>query len=211
MTESMTAISEPITEPMTAITEPMTAITEPMTTMTKYITDIGMKWPIFEYIPIESYDKVVPKTEPIPFHITVKSMTGKYTTVYIHNKMTIQEVKIEIDKVDKIPLHHQRLVFNGKELQDDSLVESYHLQSNDIIHIILRLRGGMFHETSSRMDHVHLGDSKATLLEIEDLEKKIYLKRSLFYTLRLSKEVSSNWVSEPPILLLKPTDCLPLL
>jgi len=174
---------------------------------------IGMKWPIYEFKPIQPCKNTkINAIKPIPlqtlFHVTIKSMTGKYTTVYIHDKMTIKEVKDELEKIDKIPPHHQRLVFNGKELHDDCLVESYHLQKSDIIHIILRLRGGMFHETSSRIDHETL--EQATLLEIEKLERNIHFKRELFEVLRLSKQVSSNLKTELQLLVLKPQDCLPL-
>ena len=92
----------------------------------------------------------------VTFPVLVKSMTGKHTTITIHEQMTIEEMKVEIEKIDGIPIHQQRLVFNGKELQDTKIVESYNLKSNDMIHIVLRLRGGMFHETSSKKDHVYL-------------------------------------------------------
>jgi hypothetical protein len=41
-------------------------------------------------------------------------------------------------------------VFNGKRLEDDNTLHAYGIQPNSRIHLILRLRGGMFHETSSR-------------------------------------------------------------
>ena len=105
-------------------------------------------------------------TKPIAyFPIMIKSMTGKYTTISIHDKMTIEEIKMELEKIDKIPIHQQRLVYNGKELQDTQCVESYNLKINDMIHIVLRLRGGMFHETSSRKDHTSLKNDTCILVD----------------------------------------------
>jgi len=102
------------------------------------------------------------------FPIIIKTMTGKYIPVYIHNKMTIHEVKLEIDKIENIQPEQQRLIINGKELQDNHLVHSYHLCENDIIHIVLRLRGGMFHQTSARCDF----DSLSNITHLEELIEK---------------------------------------
>ena len=102
----------------------------------------------------------IPALSVVTFPVIVKSMTGKHTTITIHEQMTIEEIKVEIEKIDGIPIHQQRLVFNGKELQDTKIVESYNLKPNDMIHIVLRLRGGMFHETSSKKDHVYLNQNE---------------------------------------------------
>jgi hypothetical protein len=162
------------------------------------------------------YTTPSPIVAPIPikrFPVLVKSMTGKNTTVDIHNQMTIEVFKLEIEKLDGIPPHQQRLVFNGKEMQDTRTVESYNLNINDMIHIVLRLRGGMFHETSSKKDHVYLGQIQSDAEEIERLETMIRLKKygllhALTHALSISNKESGS-LDSAQLLWLKPTDYLP--
>lgn len=183
---------------------------------TMEFTDLPISQSIFT--PIKSYTP--PIVEPIKFPVLVKSMTGKNTTVDIDNQMTIEEFKLVIEKLDGIPPHQQRLIFNGKEMQDTRTVESYNLKINDMIHIVLRLRGGMFHETSSKKDHEYLGQSQSSIdrssidREIERLETMIRLKKhgllhSLTYALSTSNKESGS-LDSVQLLWLKPTDCLPL-
>ena len=43
-----------------------------------------------------------------------------------------------------------RLIYNGKQLEDNLVLENTDLKDHSTIHIILRLSGGMFHEFSGR-------------------------------------------------------------
>jgi hypothetical protein len=183
---------------------------------TMEFTNIPITQSIFTPIkPSYTTPSAIVATIPIkPFPVLVKSMTGKNTTVDIHNQMTIEELKLEIENLDGIPPHQQRLVFNGKEMQDTNKVESYHLKSNDMIHIVLRLRGGMFHETSSKKDHVYLGQSQSDAEEIERLETMIRLKKygllhALTHALSITSNKESGSLDSVQLLWLKPTDYLP--
>jgi ubiquitin-large subunit ribosomal protein L40e len=51
-----------------------------------------------------------------------------------------------------IPLDQQRLVFAGKTLDDDNPLLYYKIKKESQLHIILRLRGGMMHQSSTRLD-----------------------------------------------------------
>jgi len=48
--------------------------------------------------------------------------------------------------------HQQRIVYSGKQLSDDNHLKDYSISADAMLHLIIRLRGGMFHETSSRQD-----------------------------------------------------------
>lgn len=114
------------------------------------------------------------------FPIQVRSLTGKHTEIKAHHKMTVAELKNKIQEADQIPLDQQRLVYNGKQLEDERTLDYYNIIKDTIIHIILRIRGGMFHETSARKDFqlIQCGCFET----IEELEEKI----------RILKELNSN-------------------
>ncbi|KAL4440385.1 hypothetical protein ABPG75_003386 [Micractinium tetrahymenae] len=48
------------------------------------------------------------------------------------------------------PAHNLRLVFSGKQLEDDRFLRKCNIQDQTTLHLLLRLRGGMLHETSGR-------------------------------------------------------------
>ena len=105
------------------------------------------------------YKQQKPKLPDInndPFTITLVTLTGCQLPLTIHPLDTILDIKKEIYKKDGIPLDQQRIVFKGVRLQDDKMVYEYGIEENARIHLILRLRGGMFHVTSSRADYKEL-------------------------------------------------------
>lgn len=83
--------------------------------------------------------------------IYIKSLTGKMTTIECPSaNMTIEEMKLAIQRKEGIPPDQQRLVFNGKQLEDSKTLADYEIESESMFHLVLRLRGGMYFEVSSR-------------------------------------------------------------
>ena len=107
------------------------------------------------------------------YSIQIRSLTGKHTKVIVHHKMRVSELKELIEKQDQTPFDQQRLVYNGKQLEDERTLDYYNITQDTIVHIILRIRGGMFHETSARKDFELV--QCVTLESIEELEEKIQL------------------------------------
>nr|CAG8536992.1 1239_t:CDS:2 [Entrophospora candida] len=64
--------------------------------------------------------------------IKVKTLTGK-------------EIEIDIEREDKegIPPPQQRLIYGGKQLNDDKTVDDANIKPGEVLHLVLSLRGGV--------------------------------------------------------------------
>ena len=111
---------------------------------------------------------IIPKT----FYVQVKTLTGSYHSIPVSSTTTINTLKDRISAIGEYMPHQVRVICNGKELHDNSLCD-YSITKDSCIHLVLRLRGGMYHETSARQDNEWLTKREAILKEIEELEKTL--------------------------------------
>jgi hypothetical protein len=101
---------------------------------------------------------VVNPPEKITFYVS--TLTGKRVTFRdVSLLTTIADVKALIQDREGIPPDQQRLVHGGRQLEDELTLLSYGIQNDAVIHLILRLRGGMYHEVSSRFGFDKLKDA----------------------------------------------------
>ena len=80
----------------------------------------------------------------------VKTLTGKTITVQCCSSFTIEELQYLIYDKENIPIGEQRLLFSGMQLENNRTLADYNIQKESTISLILRLRGGMYHETSGK-------------------------------------------------------------
>ncbi len=75
--------------------------------------------------------------------------------------MEVMELKQFIHTKKGILTCNQRLIFSGRQLEEGSTLGEYNLQNEDIIHLKMAPRGGMYHFTSGRQDFLYLNYESA--------------------------------------------------
>ena len=104
--------------------------------------------------------------------IFVKTLQGKNITLDIDDSTTIGNIKEKIRDKEGIPVDQQRIVYNGKQLEDDQTVGNYNIGNESTLHLVLRLRGGMPRQPQSYQSQQSGAQSQPT--SSKDLYRAIW-------------------------------------
>ena len=74
--------------------------------------------------------------------IKVRTLTGKEIEIDIDLTDTMQRVKERVEEKEGIPPVQQRLIFAGKQMNDDKTAKDYNIEGGSVLHLVLALRGG---------------------------------------------------------------------
>ena len=78
--------------------------------------------------------------------IFLKTLNGKTIILDVEKNDSIYNVKQKIQKIKRVNIHpyQQRLIFNGKQLEDSRTLSDFNVQKESTLDLLLRLRGGVY-------------------------------------------------------------------
>jgi uncharacterized ubiquitin-like protein YukD len=102
----------------------------------------------YEYFVKKKHDEI--NNKGWEMKIYYMQVCDKAKPLHVSNKHTIKDLNFMIHEKEGILPHDQRLIYKGKQLDIDKTLADYNIQEGDILNLFLRLRGGMYSETSGK-------------------------------------------------------------
>jgi ubiquitin C len=69
----------------------------------------------------------------------VKTLTGKTVSVEVEEGDRIEDVKAKIHEKEGIPPEQQRLIFNGKQLDNHKTIGDYDIEDGPSVHMVTQI------------------------------------------------------------------------
>ena len=95
---------------------------------------------ILIHLGISDGDLIEIKKRNDTFPIYVKTLKGKIITLNVESSDNIYYIKSLIHLCEKIPSKQQRLIFEGKELEDSKTIDNYNIRKESTLNLELRLK-----------------------------------------------------------------------
>ena len=74
--------------------------------------------------------------------IFFRTLSGVTKAVDISSEFTVAQVKQAIYDKEGIEVDQQRLIFAGRQLEDERPIQDYGIEAESTLHLVLRLKGG---------------------------------------------------------------------
>ncbi|VVT54127.1 uncharacterized protein SAPINGB_P003920 [Magnusiomyces paraingens] len=74
--------------------------------------------------------------------LNLKSLTGANIKIEVEPKDTPADIKEMVQQKEGIPPEQQKLIWDGKQMDDNKTIEEYKISAGATLHLVLALRGG---------------------------------------------------------------------
>ncbi|KAI0034382.1 hypothetical protein K488DRAFT_84084 [Vararia minispora EC-137] len=74
--------------------------------------------------------------------IKVKTLTGKEIELDIDQDDKITRIKEKVEEQSGVPPPQQRLIFSGRQMNDEKTARECGVSAGAVLHLVLALRGG---------------------------------------------------------------------
>lgn len=75
--------------------------------------------------------------------VLIKTLSGDVVPIDYVPDLTISQIKNVIHSNQRVPTDQQRLIYQGKQLEDANTLDDYGIVAGNTIHLVLRVKGGM--------------------------------------------------------------------
>jgi len=116
-----------------ASSTPNTYNTEPQSHKTPSVIEV--------LYPVQLSNKP-PSSHSLNMQIKVRTLTGKEIELDIEPDYQVKKIKERVEEKEGIPPAQQRLIYGGKQMNDDKTAAEYSLEGGATLHLVLALRGG---------------------------------------------------------------------
>ena len=87
--------------------------------------------------------------------ILIKMMNEKKILLNVKPKDSIQNVKRKVQQLNECPPDQQRLVFAGKNLEDDHTLSDYNVQNGSTLNLVQRLRSAPKEDANNNNNNLY--------------------------------------------------------
>uniref|UniRef100_A0ABD2X4L5 Ubiquitin-like domain-containing protein n=1 Tax=Trichogramma kaykai TaxID=54128 RepID=A0ABD2X4L5_9HYME len=99
---------------------------------------------------------------------------------------TVKELKEYIEGEEDVAVDRQRIIFNGKQLENERTLQDYNIQDESTVQLVLRIEGGPCTECTFGMAHNFAKDLlKVDARNVETTQLKSMADRALLVAQRL--------------------------